>query len=187
MRSMRKRCGVIGLTGLALLGVTLGGCVSKSTTVSGREAPYLTVSSPNLEKKSQNSTLKMQNYDFTDEELAEMAYYDELDEFACAVFAEAGNQGKKGMALVADVILNRRDSEAFPDTLHDVINQPGQFEVVSNGSINRVSPSDECFEVIREELANRGNTEVVFFRTDRYSDYGSPAFKYKDHYFSVWR
>lgn len=185
MHSTRERFGVTGLIGLALLGATLGGCVSESTTVSGREAPYLTVSSPNFEKNSQNSTLKMQNYEFTDEELAEMAYYEELDEFACAVFAEAGNQGLEGMALVADVILNRKDSDEFPNTLHEVIYQPGQFEIVSNGSIDRVSPTEECFEACRRELEHRSNTEIVFFRTDRYTEYGIPAFKYVDHYFST--
>ena len=41
--------------------------------------------------------------------------------------SEAGNQGPDGMWLVMCVVMNRVESEDFPDTISEVINQKGQF------------------------------------------------------------
>lgn len=49
------------------------------------------------------------------------------------VQAEAGNQDLDGCRLVADVVLNRIDSDSFPNELEDVIYAPGQFSVVKIG------------------------------------------------------
>ena len=43
------------------------------------------------------------------------------------VFAEAGNQGYIGMRKVEAVIINRTDSELFPDTIEGVCKQKYQF------------------------------------------------------------
>jgi len=193
MQKRKRKLGVTGLIGLTTLGVMLGGLTSGTITVCGRNVPGVTISDTDWEKKSPNNKLKRSledfqppiTYEMTQEQLAEQAYYDELDYLACAVYAEAGNQGIEGMALVADVILNRVDSQEFPNTITEVVNQPYQFEVVANNTINELSPTDECFTAIRRELAHRTNTEIVFFRTGRYTKYGIPAFKYGDHYFSV--
>lgn len=49
--------------------------------------------------------------------------YDSLELLAKCVFAEAGNQGLYGQELVACVILNRVDSNNYPNTVEDVIKQ----------------------------------------------------------------
>ena len=100
------------------------------------------------------------------------------------VEAEAGNQGLMGKRLVCDVILNRADSKDFPDNIFDVINQKNQFSVVSNGRIFEVSVSDETFEACRLELEERTDKDILYFTAGGYSACGSPAYKYKDHYFS---
>jgi spore germination cell wall hydrolase CwlJ-like protein len=46
---------------------------------------------------------------------------------AHAVYYEAGNQGYEGKVAVANVIMNRVDSEAYPDTICGVVTQPNQF------------------------------------------------------------
>ena len=51
----------------------------------------------------------------------------DVDMIARTVEAEAGNQDLKGKRLVACVILNRMESEEFPDTANGVLSQPGQF------------------------------------------------------------
>lgn len=51
--------------------------------------------------------------------------------------AEAGNQGIDGMRLVADVVLNRVDSHKFPNTIEEVIYDPGQFGVITDGAFER--------------------------------------------------
>ena len=51
------------------------------------------------------------------------------------VEAEAGNQPFIGQVAVAAVVLNRLATPGFPKTLVRVIDQPGQFECVTDGTI----------------------------------------------------
>lgn len=109
---------------------------------------------------------------------------DNIDYLARCVEAEAGNQDDTGKMLVIDVILNRLDSNDFPDTVWEVINQENQFKVVSNGYIWCVEPQDNIYNLINNELINRYNDEVLYFRTEYYHDYTIPLFRHQDHYFS---
>lgn len=117
-------------------------------------------------------------------DVVEEKVYDELEYLACCVEAEAGNQGMLGKRLVCDVILNRVDSADFPNTITEVINQDGQFSVVSNGSINRVSVSDETFNACKLELIERTDSEILYFTARQYNPSGTPAYQHQDHYFS---
>jgi len=65
------------------------------------------------------------------------------DLLARIIFAEAGNQPFDGMIGVGNVILNRVASSTFPNNIHDVIYQSGQFDPVRNGSINN-TPSSQA-------------------------------------------
>ena len=112
---------------------------------------------------------------------------EELDLLARCVMSEAGNQEELGKRLVIDVILNRKDSEMFAgqDTIADVIFAKGQFQVVSNGTIYKYTPTDDIYDLIREELIERTNYDVVYFRTGKYHSAGKPWQKVGDHYFST--
>ena len=118
-------------------------------------------------------------------EISEEIYYDSLEYLACLVEAEAGNQDELGKRLVVDVVLNRIDSDEFPDNIYDVINQKNQFESVLNGKINEVSPSDNTYEIVRSEFEDRLNYDVLFFRTGKYHEFGTKLFKQQDHYFNT--
>lgn len=110
----------------------------------------------------------------------------EFELFQRVVFAEAGNQGFKGKQLVADVILNRLASEQFPDTIEDVLLQENQFSCVSTGAIYCYDLDEESKQaIITELMLERQNEEILFFRTEKFSEYGTPAFRYGDHYFST--
>lgn len=50
-----------------------------------------------------------------------------------ALYHEARGEGTKGQAAVAEVILNRVDSRAFPSTVCGVVNQPSQFSYTIGG------------------------------------------------------
>lgn len=104
--------------------------------------------------------------------------------FAQCVMSEAGDQDELGKRLVIDVILNRLDNTNFPNTINDIINEPYQFEVVSNGSINEVIPTEDIYTLIQEEIQNRTNYDVLYFRTDHYHNFGTQLFQHQDHYFS---
>lgn len=120
----------------------------------------------------------------TAEQLAEEEYYDSLETLAICVQAESGNQDLYGKRLVVDVILNRVDSEEFPDDINSVIADKNQFSSYSDGGMDRVyEPSEETFLAVQMELENRTNTDVLFFTAGNYNPYCEPLFKYGDHYF----
>ena len=109
--------------------------------------------------------------------------HDALDLLAMVVQAEAGNQDLLGKRLVVDVILNRVDSDKFPNDLESVLRQSGQFSVVASGAIYKNTPSDETIEAIKMELEERTDTEIMFFCAGGYNSCCEPAYKYGDHYF----
>lgn len=105
---------------------------------------------------------------------------------ALVTMAEAEGECEEGKRLVIDTILNRVDSKRFPDTVRGVIYQPNQFTSMWNGRVNRCKATDDICQLVREELVSRTNSEVIFFRTDHYSEYGTPLFQVGSHYFSKY-
>lgn len=77
---------------------------------------------------------------------------EEHEWLAKIIEAEAGNQDYLGKVAVASVVLNRKNHDAFPDTLKEVIFQKGQFTPVSNGRIHKVKPSRDSIRAAREAL-----------------------------------
>ena len=123
------------------------------------------------------------------EEAEMQAYFETFEGMTnlLCVFAEAGNQGYIGMRKVEAVIINRTDSELFPDTIEGVCKQKYQFSSYPYGWEKwkiKALESDECKRAIWDEMHERSDTRIMFFRTGYYSAYGTPAYKYKDHYFS---
>lgn len=123
-------------------------------------------------------------HEYTEEEMQTELYDDSLELLAICVEAEAGNQDLMGKRLVVDVILNRVDSERFPNDITSVITQDYQFSSYTDGNMDKVwEPSEETFEAVRTELEERTNSEVLFFTEGRYNPYCEPLFKHGDHYF----
>lgn len=109
---------------------------------------------------------------------------DEIELIALVTMGEAEDEPERGKRLVIDTILNRVDSDRFPNTVKEVIYQPNQFEVMWNGRLDRCYVSDDICKLVKEELIKRDNSKVVFFRADKFSDYGTPMFCLGNHYFS---
>ena len=113
-------------------------------------------------------------------------YCDSLELIAICVQAEAGNQSLTGRRMVADVILNRVDDPDFPDTIEGVIAQRNQFTSYWDGSMDRVYEPDKLtIRAVQMELEQRSYPGLIYFRTGRYSRYGTPWRKVGDHYFST--
>ena len=100
--------------------------------------------------------------------------------------AEAEGEPDYGKRLVIDTVLNRVDSEHFPDTIKGVIYQPSQFTSMHNGRVNRCYVSDDIRKLVIEEIDKRTNNEVMFFHADRYGKYGTPTLQVGNHYFSSY-
>ena len=108
---------------------------------------------------------------------------EDLNLLARLTYREAGNEPVYGQRLVIDTVLNRVDHWAFPDTIKGVIYQKNQFSPAGSGSINNAPVLDSIVQLIYEELEDRTNYDVAFFRAGHYGPYGTPLFQVGGHYF----
>ena len=110
----------------------------------------------------------------------------EIEMLTRVTYAEAGNQSVYGQRLVVDTILNRVDSDRFAgNDILSVLYAKNQFDCVASGAIYAYPDWDSVRWIVIEELCNRTNSDVIAFRTQRYHNWATPAFKEGDHYFSV--
>lgn len=110
---------------------------------------------------------------------------EDFDLMGRTVFAEAKTESFTGKVAVAEVILNRVESENFPDTVEEVIKKDGAFSSWENGSVAEAPLDDECLEAVQDAVNERALPEsVVYFREGRYHDFGIPYMIIGRHYFS---
>ena len=110
----------------------------------------------------------------------------EIELIALVTMAEAEGECEEGKRLVIDTILNRVDSEHFPDTVEEVIYQPGHFTSMWNGRIDVCYVMDDIYQLVEEELVSRMNYDVMFFTAGDYGRYGDHMFPVGNHYFSSY-
>lgn len=83
------------------------------------------------------------------------------------VEAEAGGEDIKGRVLVANVIMNRVESDEFPDTVTDVVWEYDcgvpQFSPTYDGRINEVTVSDETREAVKQALEGVDYSQGALF------------------------
>lgn len=111
---------------------------------------------------------------------------DEIELIALITMAEAEGECEYGKRLVIDTIINRVNSEHFPDTVNEVIYQPYQFESVWNGRIDRCYVDEDICELVREEIEELTDAYTIFFCAGGYSQYGVPMYQVENHYFSSY-
>lgn len=87
---------------------------------------------------------------------------EEFELLARVINAEAYNQPFDGQVAVGAVIINRVLNEQFPDTIYDVIHQPGQFGVIANGQVNR-TVSERAYAAAMEALLGVDPTGGAFY------------------------
>lgn len=89
--------------------------------------------------------------------------------------AEAEGEDKTGKALVILTVLNRVESDRFPNTVSKVIYQKNAFTPVWNGRFDRVEPNAECWGALA--MVERGwdgsNGALYFERTTTASTWHS--------------
>lgn len=138
------------------------------------------------EQKTPGIEIKELTYveDPTEEEIAEEIRFGEMELIAQLVMAEAGNQDLTGKRYVVDVVLNRVDSDDFPDTVEEVIFQKNQFSVIENGAFDEAgwTITEECYEAVELEYEERLNYDILYFSRGQ-SKYASNHFKHQDHWF----
>lgn len=88
----------------------------------------------------------------------------DIELMARVVYLEARGEPYRGQVAVAEVVLNRVLSEYYPDNVHDVIYQRGQF--TSARSVRYTTPGEIQYNAVYAALAGEGplyNTSVVYF------------------------
>lgn len=92
------------------------------------------------------------------------------------VEAEAGCEDAEGKLLVANVVINRVQNPAFPDTITEVIFQREQgitqFSPISNGRFQQVQVSDETRSVVERALLGENHGQGALYFAAR--DYAEP-------------
>lgn len=89
---------------------------------------------------------------------------EELEELARLVWLEARGEPFEGQVAVAEVVLNRVLSPDFPDTVHDVIFQRGQFTPARR--IPSVTPEEAQRDAVAAALDDASHVlsaDVVYF------------------------
>lgn len=76
---------------------------------------------------------------------------EEWDMLAKVVYGEARGEVFTGQVAVAAVVLNRMDSAEFPNTMAEVIHQPGAFTCVSDGQYY-LKPNSDAYLAARAAL-----------------------------------
>lgn len=111
---------------------------------------------------------------------------EDIELIALVTMAEAEGESEEGKRLVIDTILNRVDSDLayMPNTVYDVVYQKSAFSSMWNGRVDRVEVTDEVVQLVREEIEERTNHDVLYFHANKYGKYGTPLFSEGNHYFS---
>lgn len=107
----------------------------------------------------------------------------ELRLMSCIIYAEANGEPYAGKLAVGIVVMNRKSSKSFPNTVKGVIYQKYQFGPVRNGSLKRAfkeydagrftsSAEKACIKAAKEAL--NGTKKVK---------YGSKTYNMKGYYY----
>lgn len=111
--------------------------------------------------------------------------YEDAQELMKIAWCEAGNQGIDGQRFVMSVVLNRVESEAFPDTIHEVITQESQF--CAANKMKSATITAETHLALCEIEKGNVTPKIIAFGTPKADSelqkYFTPAFTYKDHIF----
>ena len=110
---------------------------------------------------------------------------EDIELLACLAWREARGEGLLGMRLVIEVVFNRVLSDKFPNTIYDVLYQPGQFAPdYGVPELDEITPTEEQYEAVRLAITETPILEpdVVFFATTPL--YGEIFLHVGGHYFT---
>ena len=117
------------------------------------------------------SDQRVVGYELVEQEIAYDLSEEELEVLLRIVEAEAGSEDEDGRLLVANVVLNRMESDKFPSTITGVVFQSDngvtQFSPVSSGSYYRVRISDETVSAVSRALKGEDISQGALYFASR--------------------
>ncbi len=159
---------------------------SEKTTEQETSNPPITTTEENTavsENTTESETEPENTITYSDDDL----YY-----LAAAVCREAGGESEEIQLLVANVIMNRVNSDIYPDTIHEVLTQYKQYGTMWRDGITFPSwateeVKEQCYSVAKRILeGERFCPENVLFQAE--FKQGSGIYKYFDegYYFCYY-
>ena len=125
----------------------------------------------NLENNvSESETISNYVEETNNTEISNTYSDNEIYELAKIIMCEAEGESQKCKEYIGQVVLNRVNSDKFPDTIHDVIfqkvNGKSQFSPVYNGRWESEEPTQECYDAAYTVLnASEPLTEALYFES----------------------
>lgn len=105
---------------------------------------------------------------------------DEFYEICRVVMNESGGEPYQTQVAVAETIINRVNSDKFPNTVIEVLYQPYQYSHYQNGEI-----TDSVREAVTQALEQHiYDTDMMYFREDYYHEFAEDYFYINNMYFS---
>ena len=106
------------------------------------------------------------------EETPEAYSKDDIAELARIVYWEARGETIEGQLAVANVVVNRKNTDGFPSTIKGVISQTNQFSPYERSNYYDVSVPDEYYSIAEMALAGDSvvSENVLWFRSDKKPD-----------------
>lgn len=114
----------------------------------------------------------------SEEQIAEEKRLGDMELISQLVEAEAGNQDLRVKRLVACVILNRLESDEFPDTVEEVIFQKKQFSVTKDGAWEKAAYNmkETDYKAVELEYESQSNDDFLYFNnSSNVSGSGTPV------------
>ncbi len=166
MNKIKKLLIIISLIILILFSISINDGKNMNSKQPLKEIPIECTETPALEEMP---AMDPEDELITYEEVAEVVAEDQPDMFsvpqpqysesdlmllAKVIYAEAGSDflSDEWKMCVGEVVLNRVASPEFPNTITDVVYQPGQYHGARSGYIASLIPSERCINVAKRLL-----------------------------------
>lgn len=88
------------------------------------------------------------------EEEADEADQDDIDLLARLIFAEANTLSYEAQSYAGSVVINRVNSNSYPNTIEGVIYQSGQYACVSDGHLAKATPTETQYDLAEDLIEN---------------------------------
>lgn len=166
MNKSKKLLIIVGLIILILFSISINDGKNMNSKQPLKEIPIECTATPELEEML---VMDPEDEIIAYEEVAEVVAEDQPDIFSApqpqysesdlmllakVIYAEAGSDflSDEWKMCVGEVVLNRVASPEFPNTIPDVVYQPGQYHGARSGYIASLIPSERCIDVAKRLL-----------------------------------
>lgn len=164
---------VIFMAGICVEGIAINKNAVEAFTISKDWQPMVQATSFLGVSEQRSSTQRVLVANTITKERYISISQSEYDDLLRLVEAEAGGEDIIGKMLVANVVLNRVENEAFPDSIHEVIFQQdqgvAQFSPISDGRFYTVKVSAQTIEAVNRVLQGEDNSKGALYFVARKS------------------